>query len=112
MGREMSYNADDPVQVERAQKKADKEKFLRDETIRTLMSKKDGRAWVHHILSMADMWGNPIVREDSYATYNNIGMANLAKLIWMEIEEVVPESYALMIKEARENEKQEPSDAA
>lgn len=106
------YNAEDPKQIEKARKKAEREKFARDEVIRKLMSTKDGRAWVHHILTMADMWGSPIVSGDAYGTYNNIGMANLAKLIWMEIEDVVPESYALMVKEAKTDEKQEPANPA
>ena len=106
------YNAEDSKQIEAARKKAAREKLLRDETIRTLMSKKDGRAWIHYILTQADMFGNPIVLGDPYGTYNNIGMANLAKLIWQDIEAAAPESCLLMIKEAKQNEKPESSDAA
>ena len=99
------YNADNEEHVKRAEKKAEKARFLRDETIRKLMSSKDGRAWIDHLLESFDMLGNPIVRGDPYETYNNIGMANAAKLLWIEIESVVPEALVLMRKEARENEK-------
>ena len=106
------YNADDPKHVATATKRAKREKLLRDETIRLLMSKKDGRSWVNHLLTMGDMFGNPHVRGDPYDTAFNIGMANLAKLIWMEVERAAPESCILMLKEAKENENQEPTDAS
>lgn len=108
----MSYNADDPKQVENKRKKAQKEEFLRSETIRSLMSKKDGRAWVHYLLMQGDMFGNPMVRGDPYDTAFNIGMANFAKLIWQEVESASPESCVLMLKEAKENERQEETDAS
>jgi hypothetical protein len=104
------YNADDEEMVKKATKAAEKARFLRDETIRNLMNSKDGRAWINYILESFDMFGNPIVSGDPYGTYNNIGLANAGKLIWMEIEAVVPEALVLMRKEARENEKR--SDAA
>lgn len=107
-----TYNAEDPKQYAAAQKKAQREKYQREETIRLLMSKKDGRAWVHHILVQGDMFGNPHVRGDPYDTAFNIGMANLAKLIWQDVEAASPESCLLMIKEAKQNEKPDPSDAA
>jgi len=66
------YNAEDETQIAARQKKADKKKFTRDETIRNLMSKKDGRAWIYHLLEEADMWGSPIDRGDPYETYSNI----------------------------------------
>ena len=108
----MSYNADDPEQVEKMRKKAQREKIIRHETIRNLMSKKDGRAWVHYLLTQGDMFGNPMVRGDPYDTAFNIGMANMARLIWIEVEAAASESCVLMLKEAKENEKQEPTDAA
>lgn len=112
MSEEETYNAEDPKQYAAAKKKSDREKFERDEVIRLLMSKKEGRAWINYILVKADMYGDPIVRGDPHATYNNIGMANLAKLIWQDVESAAPESYLLMIKEAKQNEKPDPTDAA
>lgn len=102
---EEQYNADDEKKIEKARKREAKKKYERDEAIRNLMSTKGGRAWVHHILDFGDMFGNPIVRGDPYDTYNNLGMANLAKMIWSEVEDVAPESCLLMRKEAKENEK-------
>lgn len=103
---EQPYNANDAKQVNSARKRAARKKILQDEIIRGIMSVKEGREWINHILTMGDMFGNPHVRGDAYDSAFNMGMANLAKLIWMEIEEVVPESCAMMRKEARDNEKQ------
>lgn len=112
MREEKQYNAEDPKQIEAAERKAKREKFLRDETIRNLMSNKDGRSWVHYLLTQGDMFGNPHVRGDSHDSAFNMGMANMARLIWIEVERVVPEACILMLKEARENEKPDPTDAA
>lgn len=106
------YNAEDSKQIKAAEKKAQREKFLREETILNLMSKKDGRAWIHYILTQGDMFGNPHVRGDPYDSAFNMGMANMARLIWIEVENAAPESCVLMLKEAKENEKPEPTDAA
>jgi hypothetical protein len=57
------------------------------------------------------MFGNPHVRGDPYDTAFNIGMANLAKLIWQDVENAAPESCALMLKEAKADEKSESTDA-
>ena len=100
------YNADDRAQVNKARKKAAREKSQRNEVIQGIMSVKEGRKWVYHILETAEMFGNPHVTGDVYATHINIGMANLGKLIWGEVEEAAPESCALMLKEARQNEKE------
>lgn len=100
------YNADDPEMIEAARERQAKKKFERDEAIRSLMSTKGGRAWIQHILDFADMFGSPIVPGMPYDTYSNIGMANLAKMIWTEVEGAAPESYFLMRKEAREDEEQ------
>ena len=103
---EEQYNADDKTQVNRARKKAKREETERQNTIRGIMSLKDCRKWIYHILSMGDMFGNPHVRGDAYDTAYNLGMQNLAKFIWMEIEDAAPESTMLMRKEAKENEKE------
>lgn len=111
MSDEDVYNAEDPKQYAAAQKKAQRGKYQRDETIRLLMSKKDGRSWIHYILQQGDMFGNPHVRGDPYDTAFNIGMANLAKLIWQDVEAAAPESCLLMIKEAKQNEKPDSTNA-
>ena len=104
---EDQYNADDKEQVNKARKKAARAKIQRDEVIRGIMSVKEGRAWIYHILEASFMFGNPIVRGDSHETYCNIGMANLGKMIWMEIEEAAPELCIKMRKEAGKNEETE-----
>ena len=103
---EEPYNADDRVQVNNARKKAKREKGERDVVIQSVMSVKEGRKWIHHILSMGDMFGNPHVRGDPYDTAFNCGMANLAHLIWMEIEAAAPEEVTKMRKEAQKYEKE------
>ena len=109
---EEQYNADNPEHVDKARKKAKREKILRDETIRTLMAKKDGRAWVHYVITQGDMFGNPHVPGDPCGTAFNVGMANLAKLIWQDVEDAAPESCVLMIKEAKQNESSSSPDTA
>lgn len=104
---EDQYNAENSEHIEKANKKAKREKLLRDETIRELMGKKDGRAWVYYLIDQGQMFGNPMVRGDPYDTAFNIGMANMAKLIWQEVESAAPESCALMLKEAKQNENHE-----
>lgn len=104
---EQDYNADDPQQVNRARKKAAREKIQHDEVIRGIMSVKEGRKWVYHILEFSSMFGNPVVRGDVYDTHVNIGMANLGKMIWAEIEDAAPEFCTLMLKEAKKNAKQQ-----
>ncbi len=101
---EQDYNADDPEQVNRARKKAAREKIQHDEVIRGIMSVKEGRKWVYHILAFSSMFGDP-VGPDVYATHVNIGMANIGKMIWAEIEDAAPEFCSLMLREAKKNAK-------
>jgi len=101
------YNADDPKQVNRARKKAAREKLQHDEVIRGIMSVKEGRKWIYHILEFSCMFGNPIASGDPYSTYANIGMANIGKMIWSEVEDAAPEFCTLMLKEAKKSLKDE-----
>ena len=104
---EENYNADDPEQVNKARKKAKRAEIQRQEVIRGIMSVKEGRAWIYHILEFSSMFGNPIASGDPYATYCNIGMANLGKMIWAEVEEATPEYCTTMLKEAKKNAKEQ-----
>lgn len=107
MIEEQPYNADDGKKVNAARKKASRERILEDEVIRVLMSSPEGRRWIWSIFQFADIWGNPHVPGMPDSTAFNVGMANLAKMIWMRIKQVVPESAMLMLKESEEKNAQE-----
>ena len=96
----MSYDPNDEEQVKKAHKKAEKEKFERDEIIRYVMSKKAGRALINYWLESFEMFGDPHVPNDPCSTAVNIGMANAGKLIWINVEEVAAENCIQMRKEA------------
>ena len=101
-----SYDANDPKEVNRARKKAAREKMQHDEVIRGIMSIREGRKWIYHILEFSSMFGNPI-GSDVYATHVNIGMANIGKMIWAEVEDAAPEFCATMLKEAKKNAREQ-----
>ena len=104
---DQDYNADDPAQVNRARKKAAREKIQHDEVIRGIMSVKEGRKWIHHIIQFCDVFGNPHVAGMPDATAFNCGMANAGKMVWAEVEEAAPEFCTLMLKEAKKYAKQQ-----
>ena len=99
------YNADDREQVNKARKKAARAKIQREEVIRGIMSVKEGRAWVHHIIiEFCDAFGNPHVAGVPDATAFNCGMANAGKKIWAEVQEASPEFCIKMLKEGNDND--------
>lgn len=97
------YDASDPEQVNQARKKAGRRKSKRLEVVRALMQHRDGRKWIYDILDEASMFSRPTVSGDVYATYENIGRADFARKIWIDIEIAAPDECALMMKESRED---------
>lgn len=102
---EGSYNADDKASVNKARKKAARERILQDEVVRGIMSVREGRVWIYRLLEFCDLFGNPHINGQPDATSFNCGMQNVARKIWLEVEAAAPEDTMKMLKEAKENEK-------
>lgn len=102
---EENYDSSDKVAVNKVRKKFARQKIIRDEAIRKIMSDPDCRSWIAYVLAQADIDGNPHVPGVPDATSFNCGMANLGRLIWKEVRDAAPESAILMLKEAEQNAK-------
>ena len=104
---EEDYNADDREQVNRARKKAARQRIIFDEVIRGVMAVKEFRQWIYHIIQETDMFGDPHVIGDTNSTFINIGRSNMGKFLWQELENAAPEFCMTMLKEAKKNAKQQ-----
>lgn len=103
MEAERPFNAGDPIEVNKARKRASRKNSERLRVIQALMQHEDGRKWIYGLLERCHIYGNPIVPNDPYLTYANLGEANVGKFIMSDVVAAAPEEYLQMCKEARES---------
>ena len=97
---EPAYNANDPEQVNLRRRKAGRKAKDRRDYIATIMAVKEGRAWVHELLTAGHVFHSSYTRGDAYATTFAEGERNLALRILASVAEAAPEQYVIMIEEA------------
>src|SRR3954468_12042211 len=98
--QEESYNTSDPLQVNKARKKAARTRSDRLEFIKAAMQHEQGRAWFYDILLFCKTINTPFT-DDPYTTAFNCGMQNLGFRILSDIQDAAPQQYLQMVTEAR-----------
>lgn len=98
---EKAYDASDEEQVTAARKKGGRNRRSRLEFIQAMMELPEGRKWLWEIMQKCFVFGNPVVQNDSHATYFNLGQQNIGKLILQDVQEFA-ELYVKMVAEAKE----------
>lgn len=95
------YDASDPVEVNRARKKAARRKNKKMKALQALLEHAEIREVLYDWIIDGDPLGNPVVAGDPHLTYANLGKQNLAKRITLDLMEADEEKYLVMCREGR-----------
>lgn len=98
---EEPYDASDKEAVTDARKRSGRKKVKERETLQTLMQYENGRELMYNSVRCV-LEGNPVIPNDPYATYYNLGQEHRAREIFKEIVKVSPKEFAMMIDENKE----------
>ena len=95
------FDSSDPEQVsEREESAATREAALLRVGL-LLLSDYEGRRWLWEKMALCGTLRHPVVEGDTHATYFNLGMANVGRVLLDEAMHY-PDLYCMMIKEAQE----------
>ena len=95
------FDASDPEAVNNARKKAGRKKAMERDTLKTLMEHENGRKLMFDSVKCI-LSGNPVIPNEPYATYFNLGQEYRARHIFKEIVRIAPEEFAVMIEENKD----------
>jgi len=100
------YDASDPRAENNAHR--DQVRKLREDadTVRRLMSHKNGRAWMQRKLGRSHIYASPFDSEhpDTNSVMFRLGEENIGRQLLKEVTEACPDLYLKMLSEAREEE--------
>lgn len=97
---EIPFDAGDSEQVNEARKKAGRRKTKERDTLKTLMGYENGRELMYNSVKCL-FEGNPVVPQDAFSTYYNLGQEFRARELFKEIVSICPEEFATMMNENR-----------
>ncbi len=100
----MGYNPNDPEQVAKARKRAEKTEALKLEVIRNVMSTSAGRKWIYGILERCHMYSTSFIQGSPDGTAFNEGARNQGIQLFLEVESAAPADYIKMVREAKATE--------
>lgn len=95
---EESYDTSEPLEVNKAKKKASRTRADRLKFVEAAMTMEQGRAWFYDILVRCKVFNTPF-QEDPYRTAFNCGMLNVGLQILDDIQVSAPQGYTKMISE-------------
>ena len=98
--QEENYNTSDPVQVNKARKKAARTRADRLEFVKASMSFEQGRAWFYDLLVRCHVFSTPFDEEPTRLAFR-VGEANIGQMILDDIQTVSPDDYMKMVKECK-----------
>lgn len=98
------YDASDPVAENNARR--DETRRQRDdaETVRRLLSHRNGRAWLYRVLERCHIYGTPFTAGEPDTTAFRLGEENIGKQMMMLAIDVCPDLYLTMLAEAKKEE--------
>lgn len=99
---EASYNTADPIQVNKARKKAARTRADRLQFVKAAMQHEQGRAWFYDIIVRCHVFNTPF-DDDPYRHAYRAGEANIGLQILDDIQVAAPEHYLQMITENKSN---------
>lgn len=96
------YDSSDPAQVNKARKEAARRLRSHLEVVRTIMSTKQGRAWMYDKLSEAHIWTPSFAPGDQFVTAYKEGERNAGLKLLGDIQAAAPDQYIAMVNESSE----------
>jgi Na+/melibiose symporter-like transporter len=99
--REVSVDLGDPVHVKERNKRVQQRQRELADTLVQIMSTKQGRAWMHHLVYDKCGYDKKQFTGNS-ATYANVGVLEVGQTIVRELKTLCFEQWALMEREALE----------
>lgn len=96
--QEESYDTSEPLEVNKAKKKASRTRADRLKFVEAAMSMEQGRAWFYDVLVRCKVFNTPF-QEDPYRTAFNCGMLNIGLMLLDDIQTSSPNQYSTMISE-------------
>jgi hypothetical protein len=100
--QEDSYNTSDPVQVNKARKRAARTRADRLEFVKASMTLAEGRAWFFDLLNRCHLWRTSFDESPTRLAFL-VGEENIGKMILGDIQDAAPDKYIIMIEENRKN---------
>lgn len=97
----MAYDANDPKQVKKAQKRAELDLALRLDEIKKVMQTIPGRAWIYDMLDRCHAHHTPFTQGEPDTTNFKLGAQNWGFTLLAEVQQAAPELYLQMINEAK-----------
>ena len=98
---EVPYNAADPKEVAKANKRAKRHRKEELNFVHAIMSSATGRKWMYDQLALLKVFASPIVLGDVYLTYHNLGEQNYGKKLLQDINECAAKEYVIMMEESK-----------
>ena len=95
---ERDYDAGDPEQVNKARKKAGRNKAEKLRVVEGIMSVPEGRKWLYEILKRCHVFSTPF-QNDPYATAFNCGEQNIGQMLLADIVAAAEDQYVVMCRE-------------
>ena len=99
-----AYDASDESAENNA--KRDEARKLREdhETLKRLLSHRNGRAWFHRVLEKCHIYGTPFMPGEAETTFFRLGQEDVGKRMMLEAVYACPDLYMTMLAEARKDE--------
>jgi hypothetical protein len=98
------YDAADPVAENNARRDVARQQREDADTVRRLLSHRNGRAWFHRLLARCHIYGTPFSPGEPDTTNFRLGEENVGKVLMYEALAACPEQYLAMIAEARKED--------
>lgn len=95
---EVPYDTSDPVQVNKARKRASRTRAERLHFVSAAMGTEQGRSWFYDILNRCHIF-NRSFDPDPYIHAYKAGEVNVGLMLLSDIQDAAPENYIKMVSE-------------
>jgi len=93
------FDANDPVQVEKAKRAAGRQRRADADIVRKIMLTSEGRSWMYRKLVACHIYEPSFVPGSSDITAYREGERNVGNLLLQEVQLAAPQQYIEMVKE-------------
>jgi hypothetical protein len=99
-----SYDASDETAENNAKRDEARKQREDHETLKRLLSHKNGRAWFYRVLEKCHIYGTPFMPGEAETTFFRLGQEDVGKRMMLEAVYACPDLYMTMLAEARKEE--------
>lgn len=99
-----AYDAADPISENNLRQ--DQNRYAREDadTLRGIMMRKEGRAWLYRVLAKCHIFGDTFAGEQTHVTSFRQGQENIGRQLWLDVQDASLDLYVKMIKEQKDEE--------